>query len=226
MIVSVRCFSTVRELFGVDALEVQLPDSATLADLEAELTRRRPDFARLPLARAVNRAYATKTTVLREGDEVAFIPPISGGSANAPLRRAQFQIEAIDPRPLEAAVRSDRDGAVVTFLGVTRNHHDGASVALLRYEAYVEMAIPMLERILDDVALRHAISRAIVRHRLGEVPIGDASIVVVVAAEHRAPAFLAAAEIMDRIKAEVPIFKEEHLAGPEGGSRWVGELPN
>ncbi|MGE3880585.1 MAG: molybdenum cofactor biosynthesis protein MoaE [Planctomycetota bacterium] len=221
-----RCFSTVRELFGVDALEVDLPESATVGDLEAEMTLRRPDFARLPLARAVNRGYATKATVLREGDEVAFIPPISGGSTPPSPARALFQREPIDPRPLEALVRSDRDGAVVTFLGVTRNHHEGASVVLLRYEAYVEMAIPMLERILDEVGRRHAISRAVVRHRLGEVPIGEASIVVVVAAEHRAPAFLAAAEIMDRIKAEVPIFKQEDLAGPGGGSRWVGELPH
>lgn len=214
----VRCFASVRELLGTDELTLELVDGSTLADLERELTARAPDFARLPLARAVNRAYARSDTVLHDGDEVAFIPPISGG---APTRFA-FQQGAIDPRALEEQCRTDGDGAVVTFLGVTRDHNDGARVRGLAYEAYEEMAVPLVERILDDVAARHELGAACVRHRLGAVPIGEASVVVVVAAPHRGPAFEACREIMDRLKAEVPIFKREEL---DGGSRWIGELP-
>jgi molybdopterin converting factor subunit 1 len=222
MHVVVRCFASVRELFGQEALRLELPEGATLAALEAELARRRPDFARLPLARAVNRAYARPEQVLHDGDEVAFIPPISGGAG---VPRFAFQTTALDPRELERACRSDADGALVTFVGMTRDHHDGARVRGLAYEAYVEMAEPLMTRILDEVAATHAIGRVCVRHRLGAVPVGEASVVVVVAAAHRGPAFDAARAIMDRLKAEVPIFKREDLDGPDAGSRWVGELP-
>lgn len=222
MHVVVRCFASVRELFGQEALRLELPEGATLAVLEAELARRRPDFARLPLARAVNRAYARPEQVLRDGDEVAFIPPISGGAASP---RFAFQTAALDPRALEHECRSDADGALVTFIGVTRDHHDGDRVRTLAYEAYVEMAELLMERILDAVTATHAIGAVRVRHRLGQVPVGEASVVVVVAAAHRGPAFDAARAIMDRLKAEVPIFKREELAGPLGGARWVGELP-
>ncbi|MFO1052395.1 MAG: molybdenum cofactor biosynthesis protein MoaE [Planctomycetota bacterium] len=220
--VRVRCFAAIRELFGRDELVVELPEGSTLARLESELADLQPQFARITFARAVNRGYARVDQVLRDDDEVAFIPPISGG---APSPRFAFQREALDPRALETECRSDADGALVTFLGVTRDHNEGARVKALAYEAYEEMAVPMVERILDDVAARHAIGTARVRHRLGPCPIGEASVLVVVAAAHRGAAFDACREIMDRLKAEVPIFKREDLDGPAGGSRWVGDLP-
>lgn len=227
MQVVVRCFASVRELFGQEQLAVELHEGATLRELEAELATRCPAFAKLPLARAVNRAYATRDRVLADGDEVAFIPPISGGANDVctPSPRFAFQREPIDPRPLEAECRSDADGALVTFAGVTRDHNDGARVRGLAYEAYVEMAESLMARILDEVATRHAIGGVRVRHRLGAVPIGEASVIVVVGAPHRGPAFDACREIMDRLKNEVPIFKREDLDAPGGGSRWVGELP-
>jgi molybdopterin synthase catalytic subunit len=134
----------------------------------------------------------------------------------------EFTRDRIDPRLLEQSVRSDQDGAVVTFLGTTRDHHDGKAVLRLGYEAYEEMATVVVLRILGEVADLHDIGRARAVHRLGEVPVGDASIAVVVAAAHRGPAFEACRAIMDRIKHQAPIFKREVTAD---GSHWVGELP-
>lgn len=225
MKVTVRCFASVRELLGASELELELADGATLAELERVLCERAPELRRLSFARAVNRAYAKGDAVLRDGDEVALIPPISGGDPRADRWRFELVDGPIDPRPLEDEVRTDRDGAIVTFAGVTRDHNDGRAVARLGYEAYDEMAHEVVERLFADVAARHEVGRMRVAHRLGDVPVGSASIVVVVAAPHRAPAFAACRELMDRIKAEVPIFKREFFADG-GGSRWVGELPD
>lgn len=222
--ITVRCFASVRELLGKELLEVEVPEGTTVAGLKQQLAADAPDLLRLPLAQAVNRAYAPPDQPLRNGDEVAFIPPISGGDAVEPVR---FDLVPgpLDPRALEAECRSDADGAVVTFAGVTRDHNDGHRVRGLSYEAYPEMAAPLMERIFDDVRGAHEIGRVRVAHRLGDVPIGEASVVVVVAAPHRGAAFAACREIMDRLKAEVPIFKREWLEDEDGGSRWVGELP-
>ncbi len=224
MRVVVRCFASVRELLGGDELEVELPEGATVRDLRARLCAQAPDFERLRVTCAVNRDYATAEHVLADGDEVAFIPPISGGSAAA-LFRFDLVEGALDPRALEREVRTDEDGAVVTFAGVTRNHNEGSAVAGLRYEAYAEMAESVMQRLFEDAVQRFAVSRARVAHRLGEVPVGEASVLVVVAAPHRGPAFDACRHLMDRIKSEVPIFKQERLIGGDGEQRWVGDLP-
>ena len=224
MKVTVRCFATVRELLGAESLEVEVAAGTTVQGLLEQLAAGAPDLLRLPLARAVNRAYAAAERVLEDGDEVAFIPPISGGG-KASMDAFELVREAIDPRVLEDVCRTDRDGAVVTFVGVTRNHHDGRSVRGLSYEAYPEMAETTMQKILAEVRAGRELGRIRVAHRLGDVPVGEASVVVVVAAPHRAPAFEACRELMDRLKAEVPIFKKEWFDDPEGGSRWVGELP-
>lgn len=224
MKVTVRCFATVRELLGAESLDVELAEGTTVQGLLEQLAAGAPDLLRLPLARAVNRAYAPADRVLEDGDEVAFIPPISGGG-DAPADAFELVRGAIDPRVLEDVCRTDRDGAVVTFVGVTRNHHDGRSVRGLSYEAYPEMVESTMQKILAEVRVGRELGRIRVAHRLGDVPVGEASVVVVVAAPHRAPAFDACRELMDRLKAEVPIFKKEWFDDPEGGSRWVGELP-
>lgn len=225
MKITVRCFASVRELLGHDLLEVDVPEGTTVERLKMLLGEDAPDLNRMPLAYAVNQDYAEASRALVEGDEVAFIPPISGGSGRAELYRFDLTEEPIDPRPLEEEVRSDRDGAVVTFAGVTRNHNEGESIATLRYECYEEMARKVMGQIFEEAVKRFAISRARVVHRLGEVPIGAASVLVVVASEHRGPAFEACGFLMDRLKAELPIFKKEKLAGADGSSRWVGDLP-
>ena len=224
--IQVRCFASVRELLGTDALSVQLPVGSTVEALKRHLTERAADLARLPVAFAVNQDYATGDTVLKDGDEVAFIPPISGGSGRTDVYRFEFTHEKLDAQALELEVRSDRDGAVLTFAGVTRNHNDGAAVQSLRYECYEEMARKVMGQIFEAALNRFDISRARVVHRLGEVPVGEASVLVVVAAEHRGPAFEACRYLMDQLKAEVPIFKQELLSDANGGeSRWVGKLP-
>lgn len=226
MKITVRCFAAVRELLGADSLEVEVADGTTVEGLKALLSERAPDLARVPVAYAVNQDYAEASRPLVDGDEVAFIPPISGGSPRAEPYRLDFTDQAIDPRSLEMEVRSDRDGAVVTFAGVTRNHNDGENVEMLHYECYEPMARKVMGQIFEAAVKRFEIGRARVVHRLGEVPVGEASVVVIVSSVHRGPAFEACQFLMDRLKLEVPIFKRERLVGENGESRWVGDLPS
>ncbi len=219
-----RCFAAVRQALGGEDLEVTAPVGTTVDQLLRSMVERAPALAGVRLAFAVNRAYARGDRVLQEGDEVAFIPPISGGGGALDLFRFELTDAPIEPRRLEAEVRTDRDGAVVTFAGTTRNHNDGAAVAGLAYEAYAEMAQKVMGQIFEQAVKAFPITRARVVHRLGEVPVGDISVLVVVAAEHRAPAFEACRFLIDRLKDEVPIWKRERLADG-AGDRWIGELP-
>ncbi len=222
MKVRVLLFASLREIAGDSELSVELADGATLASLEADLAERWPAFGQIPFVFAVNRDYATRDRVLVAGDEVALVPAISGGEQ--PRFDVAFTREVIDPRVLESIARRDHDGAIVTFLGVTRDHHAGQPVARLSYEAFEAMAVDQLMRILKEIAEPLELGRVLVRHRLGEVPVGEASIAVVCSGPHRADVFTAVRQIMDRIKAEVPIFKKEFFAGSDE-PRWVGELP-
>lgn len=222
MNVTVRCFAAAREALGQDLFECEVAPGTTVSALRATLLARAPALAAVRFVCAVNRAYARDDQELRAGDEVALIPPISGG---APARFAfAFVRGEIDARTLEHEVRTDHDGAVVTFTGVTRDHHEGAAVRTLHYEAYEAMAAELMRELFEAAARQFEIGRARVVHRLGEVPIGAASVVVVVAAPHRGAAFDACRFLMDRLKASVPVFKREVLAG-DAGQRWIGELP-
>ena len=223
--ITVCCLAAVRELLGVDTVELEVPAGTTVEDVKALLAEDVAELAPLPVAYAVNQGYAEGTRVLMDGDEVAFIPPISGGSPVQDTFGFAFTDCAIEPRDLEAEVRTDRDGAVVTFSGVTRDHNEGQSVATLHYECYEPMAHKVMAKIFEEAGQRFEIGRARVMHRLGEVPIGEASVVVVVSSEHRGPAFEACQFLMDRLKAEVPIFKREQLRGEDGETRWIGDLP-
>jgi molybdopterin converting factor subunit 1 len=221
--VTLRCFAAVREALGTETLRVDVPQGTTAEGLRAVLGQRAPQLLRIPVAYAVNRDYARADTVLRENDEVAFIPPISGG-AGVELYRFDLVHTVLDARVLEQECRTDADGAVVTFTGTTRDHNEGAQVLSLRYEAYTEMAQRVMCGLFEEAIKRFPITRARVAHRLGEVPVGEASIVVVVASPHRGPAFEACRFLMDRVKNEVPIWKREQLRD-DRGVRWVGELP-
>lgn len=222
--VTVRCFAAVRDALGTDSMVVDVAAGTTVEGLRAALGKQAPVLLRLPLAYAVNRDYARGDTVLAAGDEVAFIPPISGGSGAGDLYRFDLQHEPLDARALERECRSDADGAVVAFTGTTRNHNEGATVVSLRYEAYAEMANKVMCGLFEETIRRFPITRARVAHRLGEVPVGEAAVVVVVASPHRGPAFDACRYLMDRVKHEVPIWKREQLRDGDG-LRWVGELP-
>ncbi|HEV2981205.1 MAG TPA: selenide, water dikinase SelD [Solirubrobacteraceae bacterium] len=224
MNVRVRLFAILRERAGADSVELQLPAGARVSDALEALSRHerlRGVLERLPVQLAVNREYARPATTLHEGDELALIPPVSGG-AGASTQAARAPHVRVGRAPLSAAalsraVRDPRAGAVVTFEGVTRE------VAMLDYEAYDAMAAKRIERILCDCIDAHALLAAAAEHRTGAVPLGEASVVVAVSAAHRDEAFAGAREAIDRIKAEAPIWKRE--LDRDGAARWVQGSP-
>jgi molybdopterin synthase catalytic subunit len=170
---------------------------------------------------AVNRDYATAETTLAPGDELALIPPVSGGGGEPVAgdeRQAPLHVRVSDQplsiERLSRAVADRRAGAIVIFQGVTRD------VPRLDYEAYVEMAEQRIEGIMRECISTHALCAAAVEHRVGDVALGEPSVIVAVSAPHRAEAFAGASAAIDRIKAEAPIWKREQVADGEG--RWVG----
>jgi molybdopterin synthase catalytic subunit len=212
MNVRVRLFAILRERAGRDAVEVELAEGATVADALRELARLpglEEPIARMPLRMAVNREYAEPGTRLGSGDELALIPPISGGAQV----HAAVSGEPLDAAALRRLVADPGAGAVVCFEGVTRE------VAQLEYEAYREMAEEKIAAILNECVERHGLLGAAAEHRVGSVPLGEPGVVVVAAAGHRGEAFAGAREAIDRIKAEAPIWKREVEADGEG--RWV-----
>ena len=211
MQVTVRLFAQLRERAGTNELSIELPEGARVQDAIDELG----DLAgELPVVMAVNREYADREAPLSPGDELALIPPVSGGE-EAPWARVTSEPLSVDG--LIARVRDPRAGAVVTFQGVTRG------VEQLEYEAYAEMAEPRIEAILREAIERHGLCGAAAEHRIGTVPLSEPSVAVAVSAPHRGEAFTAAREVIDRIKAEAPIWKKEIEGGEE---RWVrGSTP-
>jgi molybdopterin converting factor subunit 1 len=210
--VRVRLFAVLRERAGRDSIEIEVADGATVADALEELAATpslAETLARLPVRMAVNRAYASEQTQLAPGDELALIPPISGGAAP----HARVTAEPLSLEALSRMVGSPGAGAVVTFQGVTRE------VSRLDYEAYREMAEERIAAILAECAERHGLEAIAAEHRIGSVPLGEASVIVAVSAAHRGEAFAGAREAIDRIKAEVPIWKREVEA--DGAARWV-----
>ena len=202
-----KLFAMLRERAGASELTLELPDGARVVDALAQLE---PIAAGLPLVMAVNREYADEQATLDPGDELALIPPVSGGEAGVTHARVSTEPLALDR--LAERVRDPRAGAVVTFQGVTRE------VERLDYEAYVEMAEEKMARILEEAVERHGLCAAAAEHRVGSVPLSEPSVAVAVSAPHRGEAFAGAREVIDRIKAEAPIWKQE-VEGDE--RRWV-----
>ena len=207
MEVTVRLFAMLRERAGAREVTLELPDGARVRDAVAALG----DVARgVPVVMAVNREYAPDDAPLDPGDELALIPPVSGGSTA--LAHARVTEEPLSLDALADRVRDPRAGAVVTFQGVTRE------VERLDYEAYVEMAEERIARIVAEAIERHGLCAAAAEHRVGAVALSEPSVVVAVSAPHRGEAFAGARELIDRIKAEAPIWKRE-VEGDE--RRWV-----
>lgn len=222
MILRVKLFAILRERAGRDAVEVDLPEGATVADALAALEHA-PGLgellARTPVRMAVNREYAGESTALSAGDELALIPPISGGAPDGgedadPRLHARVSEEPLSADALCRLVADPGAGAVVSFQGVTRE------VARLEYEAYREMAAERIAAILAECAARHGLLAAAAEHRIGAVPLSEPAVVVAVSAPHREEAFAGAREAIDRIKAEAPIWKRE-VAAPGDAGRWV-----
>jgi MoaE-MoaD fusion protein len=200
--VSVRLFAGLRERAGTDRLEVELPDGATVGELLDALagTPVGPIGPRQCVV-AINREYADAGQPIAAGDEVALVPPVSGGDST--VRAIRVTAKPLDVAALSAAVRDPRAGAVVLFEGVTRE------VAELDYEAYVEMAAERLREIAEAEAERHGLCAVAVEHRTGTVPLGEPSVIVAASAPHRGEAFAGARAVIDRVKAEAPIWKVE-----------------
>jgi molybdopterin synthase catalytic subunit/molybdopterin converting factor small subunit len=194
--VEVRLFAHLRERAGASTVTVEVPDNATVADVLAAL-----DVGPRECVAAVNREYAGPATRLDPGDEVALVPPVSGGESA--VRRVAITPDPLDLAAIAAAVRDPRAGAVVVFEGVTRE------VDALDYEAYAEMAGPRLEAIGREEAERHGLCAVALEHRVGRVPLSEPSVVVAASAAHRGAAFEGARALIDRVKAEAPIWKVE-----------------
>jgi len=211
VVITVRLFAGLRERAGRDRVEVELPEGARVSDL-----LRAMELAPRSCVVAINREYADERAPVRAGDEVALVPPVSGGAGV--VRSVRVTGETLDLAALAGAVRDRAAGAVVLFEGVTRE------VRELDYEAYVEMAEERLRAIGEEVAAEHGLSAVALEHRTGTVPLGEPSVIVAASAPHRGEAFAGARALIDRVKAEAPIWKVE--VGPAGERRRVeGTLP-
>ena len=210
MQVQVRLFAGLRERAGVGALEIELEDGAAVGDVWAVLGL--GDEPR-GLLYARNRSYVERTEALEPGDEVAVIPPVSGGD----FRLSQ------EPLSLDAAVAEVRDndaGAITTFVGTVRGNSRGREVIHLEYEAYEGMAEQAMADLAAQLGERHELCKVAIHHRIGRVQVGEPSVVIAVSAPHRAAALSACKEAIDELKASVPLLKKETYVG---GEEWIGQ---
>jgi len=217
MHVVVKLFGSVREAIGVRELAMELADGATIGELRGQLSGEHAIFDQLGdrLAVSLNLEVADLTTVLSPGDEVAFLPPVSGGVglctiSDQPLRE-----------PEVAARVTGRDaGGVVTFVGAVRDRARGRDIEYLEYEAYPEMAEREMQRISDECGERWPGTRVAIAHRTGHLEIGDIAVIIVAAAPHRGEAFDACRHAIDTLKQTVPIWKKEVATD---GQYWVDD---
>ncbi len=219
--VTIRLFAQLRERAGTDSIQLALAEGATVEDALGLLRQREPLrelLSSLSVRVAVNRDYAHALTKLETGDELALIPPLSGGSrALEGHVHVRISGEPLSHARVRAAVGDPAAGAIVTFEGVTRE------LPRLEYEAYAEMADERIGQILHDCVGSHHLCAAAAEHRVGNVPRGEPSVIVAVSAAHRAAAFAAAREAIDRIKGEAPIWKREVSA--DGSAAWAHGTP-
>jgi molybdopterin synthase catalytic subunit len=205
----VRLFAGLRERAGTGERALELPADARVADVWSAL-----DLGDQPpgLLYAVNRAYAPEERVLADGDEVALIPPVSGGAFT-------LTGKPLDPAAVLAEVADERAGGIATFIGTTRIESRGRTVRYLEYEAYAGMAEEVMAGIAADLQRRYDLCRVAIAHRVGRVGIGETSVAIAVSAPHRADALAACRDAIDTLKETVPLWKKEVY---EGGEEWIG----
>ena len=204
-----RLFAGLREQAGTAGRELELPPGSRLGDVWPELgLGDEPEG----LLYAVNKDYAAGDRLLADGDEVALIPPVSGGA---------FRLtgDPIDLGAVVAEVADERAGAVATFLGTTRIHSRGRTVLHLEYEAYEGMAEKVMAEIAEGLTERYDLCKIAITHRIGRVGIGETSVAIAVSAPHREHALAACKEAIDTLKVDVPLWKKEIY---EGGEEWIG----
>ncbi len=205
-----KLFAALREQAGVRERDLDLADGARVGDVWPALGLGEEPAG---LVYAVNRSYVDRSAELADGDEVAVIPPVSGGDFR--LSEAPLSLERV-----AAEVASDDAGAIATFVGTTRSRSRGRDVVRLEYEAYEGMAEAEMERIAAGLRERHDIVDVAIHHRVGSVEIGETSVVIAVSAAHRAAALEACREAIDTLKQTVPLWKKELYVG---GEEWIGQ---
>lgn len=214
-------FAVFRESIGREDDTLELPAGATVHDAIAALAARHPPIARLAgrFRVAVNEEFSADSHALADGDELALIPPVAGGSDP---RHVQLLPTPLSLDRCIAAVAGPDMGGIVTFTGVVRRHSRGLTVEHLEYEAYGTMALREMTRLCDEIEAEIPGTRLAVEHRIGHLAIGDLAVVIAAAAPHRAEAFTACRAMIDRLKDRVPIWKKEIA---DDGAEWVGLGP-
>jgi MoaE-MoaD fusion protein len=209
VLITVRLFAGLREQAGSGERVVDVPDGARIADVWSplELGEQPPG-----LLFALNRRYAEAETPLSEGDEVALIPPVSGGAI-------RLSDEPIDPSAVVSEVADESAGAIATFIGTTRAESRGQTVLRLEYEAYEGMAEDVMAELAHDLKAKYELCEVAIAHRVGIVSIGEVSVAIAVSAPHRSAALDACKEAIDRLKEMAPVWKKEVY---EGGAEWIG----
>ena len=218
MKIKVLFFGFAQDLTGFDQEQIELPEDENLDGLWRRYESRFPRLRELSasLLAAVNEEVAERSWPLRDGDEVAFMPPVSGG-ANEDFYRITHRV--IPTAELVRQLKASEDGAVVTFEGIVRDHSHGRKTLYLEYTAYEPLAIRKMEEIGDEIKQKYAIDRLGMIHRVGRLEIGETSVTIIVTSAHRRVAFEACHYAIDRLKETVPIWKKEIFTD---GSQWVG----
>ncbi len=224
MNVTIRLFAGLKDRAGTSSVAINLADGASVGDAIAAACEATPKRWTAPTSVmvAVNDEYVRREHTLAEGDELALIPPVSGGATDVGSSYVVITDDVLDPQTITDHVRSDTDGAVLMFEGVTRNHNDGRNVLYLEYEAYRPMADKKIAELIAEMQSEYEIDRVAVGHRTGRVGIGETSLVVAVSSAHRKAAFDSALYFVDRLKEVVPIWKKEFF---EGGEVWINDTP-
>lgn len=224
MKINVLLFGTLQDIYGVRREELTLPEGATVDSVAAHYRERAPRQTPLlaAIAFAVNSEFAALSTTLSDGDEVALLPPVSGGAVDTKAHEVKLVREAIAVAELQARIRRGSDGAVCVFEGIVRNQTRGRQTLYLDYEAYEEMAQRELERLVQQSVEQFGVREVIVYHRLGRIEISETSVFIAVASAHRAAAFDACRWLIDTLKKQVPIWKKEYFVD---GAVWADGEP-
>lgn len=226
--IQVLFFGQLRDVAGTAAMQWELPPGSTTSELFGAVALAFPVIGAMrgSIVLARNAEFVQEPVVLADGDEIAFLPPVSGGSDGRWLHQIRtsdghffgLTRQPIDGTQLAREILRAEDGAFVNFEGVVRNHSGGRKTRFLDYECYEALAIKTMAAIGEDIARKHAVGRVAIVHRLGRLEIGETSVAVVVTSPHRRPAFEAALEGINRVKTSVPVWKKEYF---EDGEVWV-----
>ncbi len=223
MRVRVLFFGILKDIVGKAADEIDLPEGASVREVLARYESQTPGLkdSLRSVAIAVNQQYASPDTKLRPDDEVALLPPVSGGGPEG-RRLAWIVREPIDAQRVVAGLKRGEDGAALVFEGVVRNQTRGRKTLYLDYEAYQEMALAQMEALAKQASQQFGVRDVAIVHRLGRLEIGETSVLIVVASAHRAAAFDACRWLIDTLKRTVPIWKKEYF---EDGAVWADGEP-